>query len=62
LQYWITAAAYTISAFIIDGTGVAALSGFLGVLFIGYVGLRLGGPLLGLYSAAALGVARVVRA
>jgi 4-amino-4-deoxy-L-arabinose transferase-like glycosyltransferase len=56
LQYWLTAAAY-------EAFGVhqwtarlwPALSGYLGVLFIGYVGWRLGGPLLGLYSAAALG-------
>jgi 4-amino-4-deoxy-L-arabinose transferase-like glycosyltransferase len=56
LQYWLTAAAY-------EAFGVhhwtarlwPALSGYLGVLFIGYVGLRLGGPTLGLYSAAALG-------
>ena len=56
LQYWITAAAYRTF-------GVAqwtarlwpAGAGFLGVLFIGYVGLRIGGPALGLYSAAALG-------
>jgi 4-amino-4-deoxy-L-arabinose transferase-like glycosyltransferase len=56
LQYWLTAATY-------EAFGVRhwtarlwpALSGYLGVLFIGYVGLRLGGSLLGLYSAAALG-------
>ena len=56
LQYWLTAAAY-------EAFGVhpwtarlwPALSGFLGVLFIGYVGLRLGGPTLGLYAAAVLG-------
>lgn len=56
LQYWITAAAY-------DTFGVRhwtarlwpVLAGCLGVLFIGYVGLRMGGPTLGLYSAAALG-------
>ena len=56
LQYWITAAAY-------EAFGVRewtarlwpVLAGFLGVLFIGYVGFRLGGPTLGLYSAAALG-------
>jgi 4-amino-4-deoxy-L-arabinose transferase-like glycosyltransferase len=55
LQYWLTAAAY-------EAFGVhhwtarlwPALAGYLGVLFIGYVGLRLGGPTLGLYSAAAL--------
>jgi 4-amino-4-deoxy-L-arabinose transferase-like glycosyltransferase len=55
LQYWLTAAGY-------EAFGVhhwtarlwPALSGYLGVLFIGYVGLRLGGSLLGLYSAAAL--------
>jgi 4-amino-4-deoxy-L-arabinose transferase-like glycosyltransferase len=56
LQYWITAAAY-------DAFGIRhwtarlwpALAGFLGVLFIGYVGLRVGGPQQALYSAAALG-------
>jgi 4-amino-4-deoxy-L-arabinose transferase-like glycosyltransferase len=56
LQYWITAAAY-------EAFGVhhwtarlwPALAGFLGVLFIGYVGLRVGGPRQALYSAAALG-------
>ncbi len=56
LQYWLTAAAY-------DAFGIRqwtarlwpALAGFLGVLFIGYIGLRLDGPRLGLYSAAALG-------
>jgi 4-amino-4-deoxy-L-arabinose transferase-like glycosyltransferase len=56
LQYWITAAAYSIFG-VHHWTARAwpALSGFFGVLFIGYVGLRLGGPLLGLYSAAVLG-------
>jgi 4-amino-4-deoxy-L-arabinose transferase-like glycosyltransferase len=56
LQYWITAAAYSIFG-VHHWTARAwpALSGFLGVLFIGYVGLRLGGALLGLYSAAVLG-------
>lgn len=56
LQYWITAAAY--EAFGVHAWTARlwpALAGFLGVLFIGYVGLRLGGPVLGLYSAAALG-------
>ncbi len=56
LQYWITAAAF-------DVFGIQhwtarlwpVLAGFLGVLFIGYVGLRLGGPALGMYSAIALG-------
>jgi len=56
LQYWITAVAY-------EAFGVhqwtarlwPGLAGYLGVLFIGYVGLRLAGPTLGLYSAAALG-------
>src|SRR5437867_7663113 len=55
LQYWITAAAY-------DAFGVhhwtarlwPALSGFLGVLFISYVGYRLGGPRLALSGAATL--------
>ncbi|MDQ2963854.1 MAG: glycosyltransferase family 39 protein, partial [Pseudomonadota bacterium] len=56
LQYWLTAVAY-------EAFGVhhwtarlwPALAGYLGVLFIGYVGLRLGGPTLGLYSASVLG-------
>src|SRR5208282_3323194 len=56
LQYWLTATAY-------EAFGVhhwtarlwPALAGYLGVLSIGYVGLRLGGSSLGLYSAAALG-------
>src|ERR1700694_2854276 len=56
LQYWLTAAGY-------EAFGVhhwtarlwPALSGYLGVLFIGYVGFRLGGSALGLYSAAVLG-------
>jgi 4-amino-4-deoxy-L-arabinose transferase-like glycosyltransferase len=56
LQYWLTAAAYR--AFGVHGWTARlwpALAGFLGVLFIGYVGRRLGGPMLGLYGAAALG-------
>jgi 4-amino-4-deoxy-L-arabinose transferase-like glycosyltransferase len=56
LQYWLTAAAY--QAFGLHQWTARlwpALAGFVGVLFIGYVGLRLGGPRLGLYSAAALG-------
>src|SRR5215468_7563110 len=56
LQYWIGAA-------IFDVFGVKhwtarlwpALAGWLGVLFIGYVGLRIGGARLGLYAAAGLG-------
>jgi 4-amino-4-deoxy-L-arabinose transferase-like glycosyltransferase len=56
LQYWITAAAY-------EAFGVhqwtarlwPAVAGFLGVLFIGFVGHRLAGSAFGLYSAAALG-------
>lgn len=56
LQYWLTAAAY-------EAFGVhpwtarlwPALAGFLGVVFMGYVGLRLEGPTVGLYGAAALG-------
>jgi 4-amino-4-deoxy-L-arabinose transferase-like glycosyltransferase len=56
LQYWIGAA-------IFDTFGVRnwtarlwpAVAGWLGVLFIGYVGLRIGGATLGLYAAAALG-------
>ena len=56
LQYWLTAAAY--KAFGVHPWTARlwpALAGFLGVLFIGYVGLRLGGATLGLYSAAVLG-------
>src|SRR5208283_5938706 len=56
LQYWLTATAY--KAFGVQQWTARlwpALSGYLGVLFIGYVGLRLGGSSLGLYSAAALG-------
>jgi 4-amino-4-deoxy-L-arabinose transferase-like glycosyltransferase len=56
LQYWLTAAAY--EAFGIHPWTARlwpALSGFLGVLFVGYVGLRLGGPTLGLYASAVLG-------
>src|SRR5262244_3890039 len=56
LQYWITAAAY--QAFGVREWAARlwpALAGFLGVMFIAYVGLRLGGVALGLYSAAALG-------
>src|SRR6202022_3425826 len=47
LQYWITAAAYSVFG-VHQWTARLwpALSGFLGVLFIGYGGLRLGGPLL----------------
>src|SRR5690242_6709157 len=56
LQYWLTAAAY--EAFGIHQWTARlwpALAGFAGVVFIGYVGFRLGGPVLGLYGAAALG-------
>src|SRR6202035_2697165 len=56
LQYWLTAAAY--AAFGVHPWTARlwpALSGFLGVLFVGYVGLRLGGASLGLYASAALG-------
>ncbi len=55
LQYWITAAAYDVFG-IHQWTARLwpALSGFLGVVFIGYVGLRVAGPATGLYSAAAL--------
>jgi 4-amino-4-deoxy-L-arabinose transferase-like glycosyltransferase len=56
LQYWITAVGY-------EALGVhewtarlwPAAAGFLGVVFIGLVGRRLGGPTFGLYSAAVLG-------
>src|SRR5205807_6977963 len=56
LQYWLTAAAY--KAFGVHPWTARlwpALAGFVGVLFIGYVGFRLGGSTLGLYSAATLG-------
>jgi 4-amino-4-deoxy-L-arabinose transferase-like glycosyltransferase len=56
LQYWMTAAAYR--AFGIHQWTARlwpALSGFLGVVFIGFVGLRIAGPLTGMYAAAALG-------
>ena len=56
LQYWLTAAAY--EAFGIRQWTARlwpAVAGFAGLLFIGYVGFRLAGPRLGLYSAAALG-------
>jgi 4-amino-4-deoxy-L-arabinose transferase-like glycosyltransferase len=55
LQYWITAATY--EAFGVHHWSARlwpALAGFLNVLFIGYVGYRLGGPTLGFYSAAVL--------
>ncbi len=56
LQYWIGAATF-------DAFGVTewsarlwpALAGWLGVLFIGYTGLRIGGARIGLYAAATLG-------
>src|SRR5437868_8879661 len=56
LQYWLTAAAY--KAFGVHPWTARlwpALAGFLGVLFIGYVGSELEGPTVGLYSAATLG-------
>jgi 4-amino-4-deoxy-L-arabinose transferase-like glycosyltransferase len=56
LQYWLTGAAY--EAFGIHQWTARlwpALAGFAGVFFIGYVGLRLEGARVGLYSAAALG-------
>ena len=56
LQYWLTAAAY--EAFGIHQWTARlwpALAGFAGVVFIAYVGFRLGGARLGLYGAAALG-------
>ena len=56
LQYWITAAAYEVFGVREWSARLwPVLAGFLGVLVIGYVGFRLGGPTLGLYSAAALG-------
>src|ERR1700751_6170317 len=56
LQYWITAAAYEVFG-VREWTARLwpVMAGFLGVLLIGYVGFRLGGPTLGLYSAAVLG-------
>ncbi|HEX5865551.1 MAG TPA: glycosyltransferase family 39 protein [Casimicrobiaceae bacterium] len=56
LQYWLTAAGY--QAFGVHPWTARlwpALAGYLGVLFIGYVGFRLGGSMLGVYSAAVLG-------
>ena len=56
LQYWITAATY--EAFGVHEWAARlwpALAGFLGVIFIAYVGVRLGGFALGLYSGAVLG-------
>lgn len=55
LQYWLTAAAYEVFG-VHHWTARLwpALAGYLGVLFIGYVGWRLGGPRAGLYGAAAL--------
>jgi 4-amino-4-deoxy-L-arabinose transferase-like glycosyltransferase len=55
LQYWMTAIAY-------EAFGVHAwssrlwtvLSTFLATFFLGYAGLRLGGPALGLYAAAVM--------
>ena len=56
LQYWITAAAYrTFGVHPWTARLWPATAAFLGVLFIGYVGLRVGGPRQGLYSAAAIG-------
>jgi 4-amino-4-deoxy-L-arabinose transferase-like glycosyltransferase len=56
LQYWITAATYeTFGVHHWTARLWPTLAGGLGVLFIGYVGLRIGGPALGLYGAAALG-------
>ena len=56
LQYWLTAATYQVL-----GTHQwtarlwPALYGFVGVLFIAYVGMCLGGARVGLYSGAVLG-------
>lgn len=55
LQYWMTAAAY--QAFGVHAWTArlwTVLSTFLATLFLGFVGLRVGGPRLGLYAAAAL--------
>ena len=51
LQSWVTALAY--EAFGVHNWTARlwpALSTFLATLFLGYVGLRLGGPTVGLYS------------
>jgi len=53
LQYWATALAY--EAFGVHNWTARlwpALSTFLAALFLGYVGLRLGGPTMGLYGVA----------
>lgn len=56
LQYWATAAAYRIFG---EHNWTArswpALTGLLGVLFMGFVGARLYGRTIGLYTAAVLG-------
>lgn len=56
LQYWLTAIAY--KAFGVHEWTARlwpALSTFAATLFLGVVGLRLGGPRVGLYATAALG-------
>ncbi|HVP88208.1 MAG TPA: glycosyltransferase family 39 protein [Casimicrobiaceae bacterium] len=56
LQYWVTAATYEVFGVHEWAARLwPALAGFLGVIFIGYVGFRVGGPAVGLYSAAVLG-------
>lgn len=56
LQYWVTAAAYKVFG-VHEWTARLwpALSTFLATLFLGHVGLRLGGQRMGLYTIAALG-------
>jgi 4-amino-4-deoxy-L-arabinose transferase-like glycosyltransferase len=55
LQYWATATAYNTFGLRHWTTRLwPALTGFLGILLIGYAGWRLYGPTVGLYSAAVL--------
>ena len=56
LQYWATAVAYKLFG-IHEWTARIwpVLSSFIATLFLGYVGLRLGGQRMGLYAIAALG-------
>ncbi len=55
LQYWVTAGAYRTFGMRHWTTRLwPALTGFLGVLLIGFAGWRLYGPRAGLYSAAVL--------
>ncbi len=55
LQYWMTAAAYqTFGVHAWTARLWTVLSTLLATLFLGFVGLRIGGPTLGLYAGAAL--------